>query len=174
MGAFMDEIGAQTLLLCGAGVSGTEPNEGIVERLIASKAREVLAFDVYDRGPQPWPFIVADGRDMPFASQSYDLIVANAVIEHVGDKGDQQNFVRDHMRVAKAFVITTPNKWFPVEAHTSAVFRHWSPSWRSKRNEFTRLLSRREFVELLPTDAKVRGHFWSATFTAYYRKPTAT
>src|SRR5215212_914735 len=92
----------------------------------------------------PWPFMIADGRDLPFEDQSTDFILANAVVEHVGDEDDQQRFVLEQTRVARAWAITTPNRWFPIESHTSTVLRHWSPRWRAGRSEFTRLLSKRE------------------------------
>ena len=72
--------------------------------------------------------------------------------------------------MARSWVITTPNKWFPVESHTSALFAHWFPSWRARQTAFTRLLSRREFANLLPAGAKVAGHWWSPTFTATYSR----
>ena len=161
---------SRTLLLCGSvpESAGNSRNEGIVERTIAEHADEVLGFDIVARAEQPWPAIVADGRRMPFAAGTYDVVVSNAVIEHVGDRADQQRFVDEHTRVGRSWVITTPNRWFPVESHTSAVLRHWSRAWSASRTEYTRLLSRREFTDLLPAGAVVVGRPWSATFTAFY------
>jgi hypothetical protein len=170
--AFMQAHGCRSLLLCGSvpESAGDSRNEGIVERTIADHADEVLGFDIVARSQQPWPAIVADGRCMPFDADSYDVVVSNAVIEHVGDREDQQRFVDEHTRVGRSWVITTPNRWFPVESHTSAVLRHWSASWSRGRSEFTRLMSRREFAELLPEGAVIVGRPWSATFTAFYAK----
>lgn len=121
-------------------------------------------------GALDYPFQIADARAMPFADDYVDCALANAVIEHVGDEADQRRFVAEHTRVARVWVITTPNRWFPVESHTAAVFRHWSPSWRAGRPEFTRLLSLREFRELVPREARISGHWWSPTFTAYHAR----
>jgi hypothetical protein len=55
-----------------------------------------------------------------------------------------------------------------VESHTSVLFLHWWPTWRRSRPEFTRLLSKREFQEMLPVGATVVGRSWSPTFIAYY------
>ena len=73
----------------------------------------------------------------------------------------------EHSRVGRRWVITTPNRWFPVESHTRVVFRHYSPSWRAQRREFTRLLSKKEFVELVggPIGGDVVGSPVSPTFT---------
>jgi len=167
IGDVMRRTGARRLLLVGGMASGTEPNEGIVERLIAAHAAEVVSINIYDPGVQPWPYLIADGCRMPFTDQSFDLVVSNAVIEHVGGEAEQAAFVREHLRVGRHWVITTPNRWFPVESHTSTVFKHWSSRWRSARTEFTRLLSRREFRGLLPPSAVVVGRPWQATFLAY-------
>jgi len=170
--AFMRAQGCRSLLLCGSvpESAGNSRNEGVVERAVAEHAETVLGFDIVARPAQPWPAIVADGRCMPFADNSYDVVVANAVIEHVGDEQDQRRFVEEHTRVGRAWVITTPNRRFPVESHTSALFRHWSRRWAGSRKEFTRLLSKRELRELLPEGAVIRGRLWSPTFTAYYVK----
>lgn len=149
---------------------GRNPNEAIVENAVAGRAEVLLACDVLECDV-PWPFLVADGRDLPLPTDYTDLVLANAVIEHVGDESDQRRFVLEQTRVGRSWVITTPNRWFPVEAHTSQLLLHWSPTWRRNRREFTRLLSRREFAALLPDDTEIVGRPWSATFTAFHPAP---
>ncbi|WP_370892433.1 class I SAM-dependent methyltransferase [Janibacter sp. GXQ6167] len=162
---FMRQHEVRTVLLVGSSTI-TSRNEGIVERRITEHADLVASTDIADRRGVEWPFFVADGRHLPVAERAVDMVLANAVIEHVGDEADQARFVAEQTRVGRGWVITTPNRWFPVESHTSALFRHWSPAWSASRQEFTRLLSRREFARLLPDDAVIHGRPWSATFTA--------
>jgi hypothetical protein len=171
---FMQDHNTRSLVLCGAvGESSHElRNEGIVERLIANRAETVVGFDILMRTAQPWPFLVADGRTMPFRDKSCDLMVSNAVIEHVGNEGEQRRMVDEFVRVSRTWILTTPNRWFPVESHTSTAFVHWVPAWRRQRQEFSRLLSRREFRALLPADARIEGKIWSTTFTAFWSEPT--
>jgi SAM-dependent methyltransferase len=169
---FMDEISARNAIFVGCS-PGTNPNEAIVEKAVADRAEILVACDILECEGLPWPFVKADGRDLPFPDDYTDLVLANAVIEHVGNLEDQLRFVVEQSRVGKAWVITTPNRWFPIEAHTSAVLRHWSRKWRDSRTEFTRLLSLQEFRDLLPAGARVEGHAWSPTFTAYYRGAAA-
>jgi len=60
----------------------------------------------------------ADGRELPFASGSFDWVFSNAVIEHVGDWEQQRRFADEIRRVAsKGYFITTPNLYFPIEPH---------------------------------------------------------
>jgi SAM-dependent methyltransferase len=109
--------------------------------------------------------VTADGRDLPFQDDEFDIAFSNAVIEHVGGPDDQRRFVHELCRVAKRVFISTPNRWFPVEAHTLLPFAHWLP--RDARNGVFRavgqgrwadvnLLSRRQLVQLFPDPARVR------------------
>ena len=62
---------------------------------------------------------VADGRNLPFDSRSFDWVFSNAVIEHVGPWPQQQRFANEIRRVARlGYFVTTPNKFFPIEPHT--------------------------------------------------------
>lgn len=166
IGAFLDRHGLATSIFIGCS-PGTNENEGIVERAVAERTTVLAACDVLMADPE-WPFVLADARTMPFRDRAADVLLANAVIEHVGDEADQRSFVAEHVRVGRAWVMTTPNRWFPVESHTAVVFKHWSRGWRDSRPEFTRLLSLREFKALLPPGTQVVGRPWSATFTALY------
>lgn len=165
---WMDQRGCKTVLLVGTvGRESADPNTGIIEDAIAAERNVKMGVNL-THCDTPYPFMIADGRDMPFEDNYVDFALANAIVEHVGDEADQRRFVAEHTRVARCWVITTPNKWLPVESHTSTLFLHWFPSWSRKRSEFTRLLSLREFKELLPPGAIVVGRWWSPTFTAYY------
>lgn len=156
----------RSVLLVGVGQGPLEPDAQIVEREICAAAETIVAVDLHPRAPGPWGYVRADALHLPFRDDAFDLVVSNAVIEHVGGEAEQRLFVAEHLRVALAWVITTPNRWFPIEAHTRAAFRHWSQAWRSNQPEFTRLLSRREFEALLPPGAALRGSWASATFLA--------
>lgn len=143
-------------------------NADIVERRIADNYEIKMSIDI-EPAATKYPFLVADARNMPFPDNYVDFALANAVIEHVGQEVDQQRMVDEMTRVSRTWVITTPNKWFPVESHTSAVLLHWFPSWRKRHDvNFSRLLSLREFRALLPHDAEVFGAPWSPTFLARY------
>jgi hypothetical protein len=73
-------------------------------------------------------FVHADGRNLPFADREFEFVHSSAVLEHVGSRAKQVDFVREAWRVArKGIFITTPNRWFPVEFHTLLPFAHWLP-----------------------------------------------
>jgi hypothetical protein len=163
----MNQRDVKTILMVGAETTTAGSNLGIVEEAVMARGEVVMGINLYPI-EAPYPSMVADARDMPFGDDYVDFALANAIIEHVGDEDDQARFVAEHCRVAHCWAITTPNKWFPVEPHTAVVFKHWRPSWRAQRDEFTRLLSLREFRALLPRNAVIVGRPWSATFTALY------
>lgn len=73
-------------------------------------------------------YITADALNLPFKDKSFDLAVSWAVIEHIGSRDRQRAFVSELSRVSKAFFITTPNRWYPVEFHTVLPLLHWLPA----------------------------------------------
>ena len=169
---FMAAESVRTAIFVGCS-PGSNANEQIVEDAVARSADVLAACDLLVSAGS-WPFVLADGRALPFRSKATDLVVANAVIEHVGDEAEQRTFVAEQTRVGRTWVITTPNRWFPVESHTSALLRHYSARWRAEHSQFTRLLSLREFTDLLPDGTVIHGRPWSATFTALYSDRTAS
>jgi ubiquinone/menaquinone biosynthesis C-methylase UbiE len=101
-------------------------------------------------------FLKADGRDLPFADDAFDVVHSSAVLEHVGSRENQMQFIRELTRVARrAVFMTTPNRWFPVEVHTVLPFVHWLPApwFRGILRQLGHdMLSREENLNLLTAD----------------------
>ena len=70
-------------------------------------------------------FVEYGGGIFPFADDEFDWVFSNAVVEHVGNRTNQLMFINEMLRVGKRVFFTTPNRWFPIESHTNALFRHW-------------------------------------------------
>ncbi len=110
--------------------------------------------------------VTASGTELPFEDDSFDLAFSNAVVEHVGGRGDQQRrFVGELCRVAPQVFISTPNRWFPVETHTLLPFLHWLPRPAADRafgalgrDSWKRidLLTKRELLDLFPPSVEAR------------------
>ncbi len=114
--------------------------------------------------------VIADGRRLPFEDGTFDVGFSNAVIEHVGNRGEQQQFVAEMLRTCATVMISTPNAHFPIDPHTMLPFVHWLP--RGLRHPILRRLgnevwaseaalnplSVRDFRALFPDDASVKFH----------------
>lgn len=63
-----------------------------------------------------------------------DLVISNATIEHVGNFDDQIQMCKNIINLSKKyFVITTPNRFHPIEFHTKIPFIHWLPKKLHRR-----------------------------------------
>jgi hypothetical protein len=57
-----------------------------------------------------------------------DLVISSATIEHVGDFQNQVSKVKNMISLSKKYiVISTPNRFYPIEFHTKLPFLHWLP-----------------------------------------------
>lgn len=93
-------------------------------------------------------FIIADGRDLPFKNESFDIVLCLEVMEHVGameeEKGDvnllqeREKFAKELTRILKTgggIILTTPNKRFPIDIGHGSNF--WGVRIHSPFHDFT-------------------------------------
>ena len=155
----------ETLLDVGVTSDQTYETSNYVEAWYPHKGK-ITAVGVDDAAflEQRYPGITyrrADGRNLPFADNSFDVVHSSAVLEHVGSFANQRSLIEELTRVAKRVVfLTTPNRWFPVEVHSVLPFVHWLPKpWFRRLLRGTRygffaleenlnLLDRREILQL--------------------------
>jgi SAM-dependent methyltransferase len=79
------------------------------------------------------PYVQGDACSLPFADGAFDIVFANAVIEHVGGPERQRRLVAEALRVGRRVFVTTPNRWFPLELHTRLPLVHWLPAGAAGR-----------------------------------------
>lgn len=73
---------------------------------------------------------IAPNRPLPFKDGAFDIATANAVLEHVGSRNNQELFIGEMLRVARKIFVSVPNRLFPVEHHTAIPFLHfWNKSF---------------------------------------------
>jgi len=73
-------------------------------------------------------FLHADALNLPFPDQSFDVVHCSAVWEHVGNANNQKKLLTECLRVTRrGLMLTTPNRWFPIEFHCQLPFLHWLP-----------------------------------------------
>lgn len=68
-----------------------------------------------------------------FKNNEFDIVHASAVIEHVGDRERQKIFLAESYRIGKRGMISTPNRWFPIELHTYIPLLHYLPTKSYRR-----------------------------------------
>ncbi len=72
--------------------------------------------------------MVGDARDMrEFKDKQFEVVVSNAVIEHVGNFKQQRQMAEEVQRVGKRYIIQTPNRYFPIEPHVLIPFFQFFP-----------------------------------------------
>lgn len=81
----------------------------------------------------PAEWLVADGCQLPFTDNEFDIVYSNSVIEHLGNIDNQCKFAAECQRVGKNFYIQTPNRQFFIEPHWLALFIHWLPRSTQRR-----------------------------------------
>jgi hypothetical protein len=122
----------RTILDVGVASDSTYLGSNYLEALYPDKSK-ITAVGVEDASflQRLYPglrFLRANGFDLPFSNDSFDIVHASAVLEHVGDRDRQIRFLRELWRVARSSVfVTTPNRWFPIEFHTVLPILHWLP-----------------------------------------------
>lgn len=104
-------------------------------------------------------------RPLPFDDGHFEIATANAVLEHIGSREGQKEFLRELSRVARKVFIVVPNRYFPVEHHTGIPLLHftdgtfsaacrWSgkEKWTDERNLI--LMNKSYLLDSSPADVK--------------------
>jgi hypothetical protein len=132
------------------------------ERITAVSTQYLTVFQ------QAFPKVTAvraDGRDLPFPDDRFDVGFSNAVVEHLPDLESQRAFVGELCRVSRRVFLTTPNRRFPLDTHTLVPLAHWLSDERRDavyrrlgRDEGLglRLLEPEAFLALFPASVRPR------------------
>lgn len=119
---------------------GVSPDEGIgtesaVERGLLEHADVTcLVYAPFEGDLLGRPTVRGDARDLPFPDNSFDYVVSNAVIEHVGGPEGARMMLEESARVARVgYLHTTPNRWFPIEPHVMLPLLHGLPEHARQR-----------------------------------------
>jgi len=121
---------------------------GVVSRALgcaAGSAGSATAVDVVDQRVvvDGYDFLEVDGARLPFPDASFDVVVSNHVLEHVGDREEQRIHLSEIHRVLRPdglCYLATPNRWTFVEPHYKLLLLSWLP--RSLRTPYLRTRSK--------------------------------
>lgn len=98
---------------------------------------EVTALDVLDSRlvHDGYEFLKVDGIELPFAAETFDVVITNHVIEHVGDSAAQNRHLAEIRRVVKPDAVgylAVPNRRMISEPHFHLKFLSWwLHAWRT-------------------------------------------
>jgi hypothetical protein len=117
-----------TVLIVGVSGGSRNATENMIEEWAFSvHGATGLAYDPPAPG-QASCIVRGDARALPFADNSFDYVISNAVIEHVGGPEGALEMLQESRRVARiGFFHTTPNRRFFLETHTRLPILHWAP-----------------------------------------------
>ncbi|MGA9633817.1 MAG: methyltransferase domain-containing protein, partial [Solirubrobacterales bacterium] len=78
-------------------------------------------------------YVQGSATSLPFEDRAFDVVFSNSMIEHLGDRTNQQRFAREALRVGRGVWIQTPARWFPIEPHLLTPFVHYLPKNAQRR-----------------------------------------
>jgi SAM-dependent methyltransferase len=145
----LDPARAYDLLEVGTGSGG-------IAHYFAAEANahyDVVSVDVEDTRlvTDGYAFRQVDSTTLPFPDASFDVVLTNHVIEHVGDAASQAAHLREIRRVLRPdgiVYLAVPNRWMLVEPHYKLAFLSWLPHrWRSP---YLRMAGKGDFYDCEP------------------------
>ncbi|MBA2077883.1 class I SAM-dependent methyltransferase [Rhodanobacter sp. PCA2] len=130
---------------------------------------EVTAVDVVDSRliAHGYTYMLVRDVDLPFPDASFDVVITNHVIEHVGDAAAQAKHLAEIHRVLRPEGIgylAVPNRWMLTEPHYRLKFLSWWPhAWRTP---YLRLMRKGTNYDCEPLQMRQLEHMLA---TAHFR-----
>jgi cyclopropane fatty-acyl-phospholipid synthase-like methyltransferase len=118
---------------------------------------EVDAVDVVDNRlvHEGYRYRQVASVELPFDAGTFDVVISNHVIEHVGDAKAQARHLREIHRVMCADgvgYLAVPNRWMLTEPHYRLMFLSWWP--RTWRTPYLRLMRKGSFYDCEPLEMR--------------------
>jgi ubiquinone/menaquinone biosynthesis C-methylase UbiE len=138
----------------GAGVIAASLSEAVGPK------GEVHSVDIADDRVEKdgYEFQVVEGAALPFPEDSFDIVLSNHVIEHVGDYRAQREHLGEIRRVLRddgVLYLATATRWLVMEPHYRLPFLSWLP--RRGADAYLRVTGRgKDYDCYLPTHRGLR------------------
>lgn len=102
-----------------------------------------------------YAYCLLDGTALPFSDSSYDVVISNHVIEHVGSDVEQRNHLSEIFRVLHdegVCYLAVPSRWMLVEPHFKLPFLSWLP--QSLANAYVRASGKGAYYDCRPLGSR--------------------
>jgi ubiquinone/menaquinone biosynthesis C-methylase UbiE len=142
--------------LAGATVLEIGTGTGVISAELARAAGptgRTISIDTMDTriDAEGYDFRLTSGVALPFPDHSFDVVVSNHVVEHVGDREAQQVHLREIGRILRPGglgYLATPTRWALLEPHFKVPMLSWPP--RPMRDRYLRLTRRGKVYDVDP------------------------
>jgi glycosyltransferase involved in cell wall biosynthesis/SAM-dependent methyltransferase len=146
--------------LAGAAVLDIGTGSGVIASSLAERVGpegRLVGVDLVDQrvAREGYEFHQVADTTLPFEPESFDLVVSNHVLDHVGGTPEKRQHVQEIRRVLRpggACYLAVANRWVLVEPHFRLPFLSWLPA--GLRTPYVRLARRGEVYDC---DLPARG-----------------
>jgi SAM-dependent methyltransferase len=129
---------------------------GIIASVLSERVGplgEVVSVDVEDfrSVTDGYAFQMVEGVELPFTDATFDVVVSNHTIEHVGGPEEQLVHLQEMARVLRPDglgYLASPSRWALVEPHFRVPFLSWLPP--VARSNALRLVHRGSVYDVSP------------------------
>ncbi len=117
---------------------------------------EVVATDIEDirTSTDGYQFRLSTDAQLEFEDSSFDVVISNHVIEHIGEEVSQTTHLAEIARVLRPSgfaYLATPNRWWLVEGHYRLPLLSWFPP--KIASSYVRLAHRGSWYDVVPLSA---------------------
>lgn len=129
--------------LTGATLLEVGTGAGFIAHALSRRVAAVESVDIVDdrQVTDGYRQTLVTDEALPFPDRTFDVIVTNHVLEHVGDAARHVSEMRRVLKDDGVIYLASPNKWWVTDPHYKLPFISWMPHRIADR--YLRLLRKR-------------------------------